>query len=63
MKCLKMGCDKEVQDGWECCSRLHGADVRLYRSQIQEAFSANAQKGFGSVRDLYTIEEILTYIN
>lgn len=57
MKCKKLSCEKEAKPGFECCSAIHGADVKLYRSQILEAGESGDKNTLG----LYTIEEALAY--
>jgi hypothetical protein len=67
MKCLKIGCEKEVPPdaeaiGYEACSSLHGADIRLSRAVIKDNFNAyNARQIWGS-RENYTIQECETYL-
>lgn len=63
MKCLKLGCEKEAKPGFEACTAIHGADIRLYRSQIRDAFSANTQSSvLSEVRSLYSIEDAQHYV-
>ncbi len=57
MKCKIIHCDKEVKDGFECCSALHGANLRFYRAQLRDARTEGDQE----VLDLYTKEEIEAY--
>lgn len=60
MKCKKLSCPKDAQPGFECCSSLHGADVRLYRSDLLNSWDADENLR-NTMRDCYTVEEALTY--
>lgn len=58
MKCLKISCTNEAKPGWDCCNIMHGADVKMYRSEILKAGENHDKKTLA----IYTIEDVLTYL-
>lgn len=60
MKCLKISCEKEAKSGFEACGPLHGADIKMFRKNIMEDFDADLARNY-TTRELFTIEEVITY--
>lgn len=63
MKCKKIGCEKLAKYPFDCCSQLHGADVRWYKNDLRNIFDTNTQVSkHGDMLSMYRVEEALTYM-
>ncbi len=64
-KCLKIGCDNEVTNGFQCCSWQHGADVKMFRHEIDLLLDADDVRSknpkYTNNRSMYTVEEAIAY--
>ncbi len=59
-KCKILECQNQAQGNFPCCSQEHGTQFRMRKSNIKEAFDADAAHDYAS-RNLYSIEEVIYY--